>query len=88
MPALGTQLEGSTAGELMAALSAYRGELLPGFYDEWVFVERERLHGLFEARMARLSEILLAEGRWAEVLDWGMRWIALGHLQFWAPEAG
>jgi non-specific serine/threonine protein kinase len=72
-------LEGSTAAdELMAALSAYRGELLPGFYDEWVFVERERLHGLFEARMSRLLEILLAEGRWAEVLDWGMRWIALG----------
>ena len=74
----GVPLQGSSAGELMAALSAYRGELLPGFYDEWVFVERERLHGLFEARMARLLEILQDAGRWAEVLDWGMRWIALG----------
>jgi DNA-binding SARP family transcriptional activator len=59
-------LEGSTAEELMAALSLYQGELLPGFYHEWVFVERDRLQVLFEARMARLLEILLAEGRWAE----------------------
>jgi hypothetical protein len=29
---------------LITALSVYRGELLPGFYEEWVFVERNRLH--------------------------------------------
>ncbi len=27
--------------ELMAALTDYRGELLPGFYDEWVVLERK-----------------------------------------------
>jgi hypothetical protein len=51
---------------------------LPGFYDEWVSIERDRLNALFEAKIARLLEILLAEGRWTEVLDWGNRWIALG----------
>ncbi len=55
-------LEGSAVEELVAALSAYHGELLPGFYDEWVLMERQRLHGLFEARMARLMEALEAEG--------------------------
>jgi predicted ATPase/DNA-binding SARP family transcriptional activator/Tfp pilus assembly protein PilF len=71
-------LEGSRPEDLIAALSLYRGQLLPGFYDEWIFAERERLQALFEARMARLLELLQAEGRWAEVLDWAMRWIALG----------
>jgi predicted ATPase/DNA-binding SARP family transcriptional activator len=71
-------LEDSTADELIEALSAYRGELLPGFYDEWVFVERDRLSAVFEVKIARLLEILQAEGRWEEVLDWGLRWIALG----------
>ncbi len=73
-----TPMEGSSADELIAALSAYRGELLPGFYDEWVFVERDRLNILFEAKIARLLELLQAKGRWAEVLDWGNRWIAFG----------
>jgi predicted ATPase/DNA-binding SARP family transcriptional activator len=71
-------LDGSHADDLISAVSIYRGELLPGFYDEWVFAERDRLHALFEAIMARLLELLLAERRWAEVLDWAMRWIALG----------
>ena len=71
-------LEDSPAEDLIAALSVYRGELLPGFYEEWVFVERNRLAAFFEERMARLLELLQTEGRWAEALDWGLRWIAMG----------
>ena len=36
--------EDASADELMAVLSEYQGELLPGFYDEWVLLEREHLH--------------------------------------------
>jgi DNA-binding SARP family transcriptional activator len=64
--------------KLIAVLSVYQGELLPGFYEEWVFLERNRLNALFEAKMARLLEMLQSEGRWDNVLDWAMRWIALG----------
>ena len=71
-------LEDSTVDDLIAAVSVYGGELLPGFYDEWVFAERDRLHAIFEAKMARLLELLQAEGRWSEVLEWGMRWIGVG----------
>jgi predicted ATPase/DNA-binding SARP family transcriptional activator len=71
-------LEQGTAEDLITALSLYQGELLPGFYDEWVTLERDRLIALHETGMARLLEILQAEGRWAEVLEWGTRWIALG----------
>ncbi len=73
-------LEASSTDDLSAALTVYRGELLPGFYDEWVFLERERLNAVFEAKMARLLEILQDEGRWIEVQDWAMRWIALGQF--------
>jgi predicted ATPase/DNA-binding SARP family transcriptional activator len=72
-------LEDSTAEDLMLALSAYRGELLPGFYEEWVTSERERLSALYEAKMNRLLEILQTEGRWEEVLEWAMRWLHVGH---------
>ena len=54
------------------------GELLPGFYDDWVVLERERLRGLFEAALTRLLEQLLAARRWEEVLTWGERELAQG----------
>jgi DNA-binding SARP family transcriptional activator len=66
--------------DLIKALSVYRGELLPGFYDEWVFVERQRLSLVFENAMARLLDILQSEQRWGEILDWAMRWISVSPL--------
>jgi DNA-binding SARP family transcriptional activator len=39
---------GASAEELIAAVSVYGGELLPGFYDDWVMLERERLQAAFE----------------------------------------
>ena len=57
-------LEDSLSDDLIAALSVYHGELLPGFYQEWVFIERNRLQALFEAKMRRLLE-LLQEDEWA-----------------------
>ncbi|MDX1416980.1 MAG: BTAD domain-containing putative transcriptional regulator, partial [Candidatus Promineifilaceae bacterium] len=73
---LSAPVEGSSTAELIAAVSAYGGELLPGFYQEWVFVERERLSAAYEARMTRLLEMLQAEERWTELGEWATRWIA------------
>jgi predicted ATPase/DNA-binding SARP family transcriptional activator len=70
--------EDASADELMAALVAYHGELLPGFYDEWVVLEREHLSSVFEHHMARLMSLLQEEKRWLDILDWGERWIKLG----------
>ena len=47
---------------LEAAVSTYRGELLPGCYDEWIAPERERLRQLYAAALDRLI-ILLEEDR-------------------------
>ena len=35
-------------GALDQALALYAGELLPGFYDEWILEERERLEALYQ----------------------------------------
>jgi WD40 repeat protein/basic membrane lipoprotein Med (substrate-binding protein (PBP1-ABC) superfamily)/DNA-binding SARP family transcriptional activator len=68
------------AGELIEVVSAYQGELLPGFYDEWILLERERLQAAFDHKMQQLLDSLVQEGRWADVLEWGERWIAQGRV--------
>src|SRR5919106_4903519 len=70
--------ENASADELIAVLSEYQGELLPGFYDEWVVLEREHLSSVFEHHMARLMSLLQEEKRWLDILDWSERWIKLG----------
>ena len=70
--------ENASADELITVLSEYHGELLPGFYDEWVGLEREHLHSIFEHHMARLMSLLQEERRWLDILDWGERWIKFG----------
>ncbi len=64
--------------EIVRCVSAYQGELLPGFYDEWVFSERERLQAVYEHKMGLLLDRLVAARRWPDVLEWGERWVALG----------
>ena len=64
--------------DLINQLQLYQGELLPGFYDDWIVLERERLQAQFENKMKRLLEDLCREQRWSTVLEWGERWIALG----------
>lgn len=56
--------DSASADELMTVLSLYNGELLPGFYDEWVVLEREHLYSIFEHHMARLMSLLQDENRW------------------------
>jgi predicted ATPase/DNA-binding SARP family transcriptional activator len=71
------------ADELINALSNYHGELLPGFYEDWVVLEREHLQVLFEQKIARLLEMLEKDQRWNDILEWAERWISLAQ----APEA-
>jgi DNA-binding SARP family transcriptional activator len=71
-----------TTADLLAAADLYRGELLPGFYEAWVVLERERLAAIYERRMSALLNRLSMERRWEEAMTWAERWIALGE----APE--
>jgi len=63
---------------LLAALAAYGGELLPGFYDEWVVLERDRLQGVYDQALRLLLNQLAAARRWEEALHWAERWLAGG----------
>jgi DNA-binding SARP family transcriptional activator len=63
--------------KLLLVVSAYGGELLPGFYDEWIIVERERLQAAFESRIRLLLDCLVKTQRWVDVFEWGEKWIAL-----------
>ncbi|MEJ2758248.1 MAG: BTAD domain-containing putative transcriptional regulator [Anaerolineales bacterium] len=66
---------------LITNLSLYQGELLPGFYDDWVILERERIQTIFDARMDLLLEQLVATERWIAVQDWGERWLSLSGVR-------
>jgi len=70
--------EKESSDQLIDILSLYQGELLPGFYDDWVVLEREHLASEFEHHMARLMSLLEDEKRWLDIMDWGERWIKLG----------
>jgi len=63
--------------KLRKMISLYEGELLPGFYEDWVILERERLQASFEQRIQILLQRLIDEERWREVLEWGEHWISL-----------
>ena len=64
--------------ELLNRAALYEGELLPGFYDEWIGLERERVHAVFERTLQQLLARLIAEKRWTAVLEWSEKWIAFG----------
>ena len=49
------------ADALQAAIDLYRGDLLAGFYDDWLLPEQDRLHSRFLGALERLTE--LAQGR-------------------------
>ncbi len=67
--------EGSPLAEIIEAVRLYRGELLPGFYDEWVVLERDRLQAAYSQKMDLLLERLIDLGQWDDVLSWGEEWI-------------
>jgi len=51
-------------GSLISNLSLYQGELLPGFYEDWIVLERERIRGVFDTKMEQLLGNLVAAERW------------------------
>lgn len=71
---------GPDVQSLTSGLSVYQGELLPGFYDDWVVLERERLQTLFESKMKQLVEKLVESERWTAVQEQCERWLALGFV--------
>ena len=70
---------------MIAVVQLYRGELLPGFYEEWIVVERDRLETTYHQKMNQLLDSLIQAKRWEDVLKWGEQWIRFGHIKLKIP---
>ena len=69
-----------STNDLISTLSLYDGELLPGFNEDWVILERARINAIYEHKIQSLIDCLVQESRWEDVFDWGEKWIALGQV--------
>jgi non-specific serine/threonine protein kinase len=58
---------------LQEAVVHYHGDLLPGWYDDWVLVERERLHRAFLAALERLIWLLEQQHDYAAAIVYAQR---------------
>ena len=74
-----SRVESLPVEEIIEIVRLYRGELLPGFYDEWIIVERERLQMAYHQKMNLLLDRLSQARRWDDVLYWGEQWIRFGY---------
>jgi predicted ATPase/DNA-binding SARP family transcriptional activator len=55
--------------DLRQAVQLYRGDLLEGLYDDWLLVERERLHELYLQALESLARLEQAAGRYQAALE-------------------
>jgi DNA-binding SARP family transcriptional activator/predicted ATPase len=72
-------VEDQPVEEILESALLYRGELLPGFYDEWIVLERDRLLNAYHRKMNLLLQGLIQAGNWEPVLKWSEEWIRLGY---------
>jgi predicted ATPase/DNA-binding SARP family transcriptional activator len=71
---------GADLDSLIESVSVYQGELLAGFDEDWVMLERERLRSVYELHMQTLLDHLAAAERWEEMITWAERWISFGYI--------
>ncbi|MFN2143864.1 MAG: AAA family ATPase [Anaerolineales bacterium] len=65
--------------EMIERVKLYQGELLPGFYDDWVLPERDRFQAAYQQRMTILLDKLIQEKRWNDAIQQGESWLQLGY---------
>ncbi|HLK58695.1 MAG TPA: BTAD domain-containing putative transcriptional regulator [Chthonomonadaceae bacterium] len=71
---------------LQQAIALYGGELLPGFYEEWVLLERERWRMAFGSALRQCSAELQQKGEWEGALDYALRAVAADQEDLEAQE--
>src|SRR5262249_1087584 len=63
------------AAFLREAITLYRGDLVPGYYEEWVSAERERLASAYRDCLGQLAEALAATGDLPGAITIGRRFV-------------
>jgi DNA-binding SARP family transcriptional activator len=66
---------------LSRAAELYSGELLPGFYEEWIAPEHQRLEELYLRTLAALIKLLEERGDISSALEWARRAVHLDPLR-------
>ena len=74
-------VEAMDVGLLEEAISLYRGDLLDGYYDEWVLRERERFHLLYLRTLSRLMRYYGGRNELAKGIDYGQQLLAVDPLR-------
>ncbi len=78
--AAGNLISPALQERLEAAARLYRGDLLPGFYDEWVQAERQRLRQRYTSLLARLVTHFEKAGKYPTAISYGERLLACDPL--------
>jgi WD40 repeat protein/basic membrane lipoprotein Med (substrate-binding protein (PBP1-ABC) superfamily)/DNA-binding SARP family transcriptional activator/energy-coupling factor transporter ATP-binding protein EcfA2 len=71
--------QAASVDDLIEIVGLYSGELLPGFYDQWTVLERERMLLAYHQKMNLLLECLIQSAQWHEALNWGEQWIQMAY---------
>ncbi|MGN9912922.1 AfsR/SARP family transcriptional regulator [Phytohabitans sp. LJ34] len=71
--------EGQTPADALTVLSA--GDLLPGWYEDWVMLHRERLHQLQLHALEHLAALLTRDGDYHRALQAGLTAVRLNPLR-------
>ena len=74
-------LDSATAMELEQALELYRGDLLDGFYYDWVLAERECLRALYVRGRLQLLKYHAAGSDWEQAIECGREVLRLDPLR-------
>jgi DNA-binding SARP family transcriptional activator len=74
-------VEESEVEKLASILQLYRGDLLEGFYDDWVLLERERLRALYLNSLAYLMHYEKYHGAYENGLVYGQQILQLDPLR-------
>ncbi|MCW3051265.1 MAG: DNA-binding transcriptional activator of the family [Chthonomonadales bacterium] len=57
------------------AVNLYHGELLPGYYEDWILTERNRLSGAYVGALERLVRYHAEKENWQEAIEMAWRGI-------------
>lgn len=69
------------ASDLHQATQLYRGDLLSGLYDEWIFIERESLREQYLQVLELLIHTKKSSGQYVEALQYGRQLVQVDPLR-------
>jgi predicted ATPase/DNA-binding SARP family transcriptional activator len=79
--AASTHNDRQRAEHLQTAVDLYTGELLPGYYEEWIVPERQRLAEAYVQSLRRLIRFLVKHKQPTQAIDYALRALTVDPLR-------